>query len=145
MTLPELGDALPGAERALDRGVQASQETAQADADTRLEPHLVALLEAAGGPDVGNAVRTHLERTRAAGPGEPLCRALAGTADAVLDAAYALHCAATSDLRSALAASGLAPDLDPQDRRRARAEHAASSLAARDAAVRAVLDRLRAR
>lgn len=145
MTVPDLGDALPGAEWALDRGVQA----ARSGADAAVQPHLVALLEAAGGPDVGNAVRAHLERSGRSGPGDRgtgrWSAGVAGTADAVLDAAYALHCAAQSDLRSALTASGLGSGLAEGDRRRARAEHAATALAARDAAVRAVLDRLRAR
>ena len=142
MSLPDLGDALPGAERALARALAA----AGSDDHAAVQPHLVALLESAGGPDVGNAVRAHLERAglvRARpDPADP--HPPPRTAEALLDAAYALHCAAQHDLRAALSASGLAVGLGPGDRRRARAEHAATSLAARDVAVTAVLGRLRA-
>ena len=165
--VPELADAMPGAERALQVAVQRAAEPGPSvDA---VVAALARLLEAAGGPDVGNAVRTYLERQAAAPE-----HVHGQSRDGLLDVALRLHVAADQDVRDALARSGLRaglappdiappgphapdphapdpqppdphrPDPQPQDPRHARHAFAARELAARDAAVRAVLQRLRA-
>lgn len=104
---------------------------------------LVALLEAAGGPDVGNVVRTHLERTAATVP----ARCATDRARVrVLTAALCLHSAAERDLRDRLRSAGLvdrgreAPD-QPSGRA-ARARHAERVLNGRRSAVDRVVGAL---
>ena len=63
--LPPLADALPAAEHHCRRAV-AHLEGRPARGD--LLESLVALLEAAGGPDAGDVVRAHLERTGTTAP-----------------------------------------------------------------------------
>ncbi|MDP9436758.1 MAG: hypothetical protein M3P93_16845, partial [Actinomycetota bacterium] len=60
--LPDAADALPSADHHCRR---ATAHLEGRPARGSLLEAIVALLEAAGGPDVGNAVRTHLERTGA--------------------------------------------------------------------------------
>ena len=150
--LPDPADALPAADHHC-RLATAHLEGRPARGS--LLEALVALLEAAGGPDVGNVVRTHLERSSAAPP-----TALAGDRgrERVLVAARCLHRAAESELRAALRAAGLdavaagdaatraADDAAERTARRERAAERAEFvervLAERRAAVDAVLDRL---
>lgn len=133
-----LADALPGAEHHCDRAVaHLERRTAWGD----LLEAVVALLEAAGGHDVGNAVRTHLERTAATVP----ARCAPDHARVrVLLAALRLHGAAERDLRDRLRLAGLAADgdqesADPPSPRAARARHAERTLSARRSAVHQVL------
>jgi hypothetical protein len=131
--VPGLADALPAAEHHCRRAVAHIEgRTARGD----LLEALVALLEAAGGPDVGNVVRTHLERTAATVP----ARCAPDRARVrVLTAALCLHSAAERDLRDRLRLAGLvgrgreAPD--QQFGRAARARHAERVLNARRSAV----------
>jgi hypothetical protein len=99
--LPPLADALPAAEHHCCRAV-AHLEGRPARGD--LLESLVALLEAAGGPDVGNVVRTHLERTGTTAPAR--CATDRGRVR-VLAAAVRLHAAAERDLRDRLRSTGL--------------------------------------
>jgi hypothetical protein len=129
MSTPEVGDALPGAVRALRLALTAGPGT--------WGEHLVVLLEAAGGLDEGNAARRHLER---AGPPSP--PPSDPGAPAVLAAALRLHEAAEQDLRAALERSGLSSHGSLSPGRRQRAEFAEQTLTERGRAVRAVLARL---
>lgn len=129
--LPVLADALPGAQRACALAVAHLGDDSAPPA--AVVPALVRLLEAAGGPDVGNAVRAHLERYPARlpeqlGTDEPRRR--------VLRAAGGLHRAALDDLARALTSAGLTRQ-DPA--RSERAAYAERVLAARHEAVDAVL------
>lgn len=136
--LPELADALPGAQRWFR---QALQRLDAADHAGTVQS-LVGLLEAAGGLDVGNTVRCHLERVGAFRP--PL-----GEADdarcALMAAARELFLASEQDLRQALGRAGLTaagcadPDDDAVVRRDERAAFAQRVLTARRDAVEAVL------
>ena len=135
--LPELADALPGAQRWCR---QALERFDAADHAGTVQS-LVGLLEAAGGLDVGNTVRSHLERVGASRP--PL-----GLADdarrSLLSAARELYLAAEQDLRQALGRAGLtAAGAGDQDdaavRRDERAAFAQRVLTARRDAVEAVL------
>jgi hypothetical protein len=127
---PALADALPAAEHHCSRAV-AHLEGRAARGD--LLEALVALLEAAGGPDVGNLVRTHVERTGAAVPAR--CATDRGRVRVLL-AALRLHSAAEGELRDRLRAAGLA-DLDghgtsdPLPGRAARARHSETVLRTR--------------
>ena len=136
--LPELADTLPGAQRWCR---QALERFDAADHAGTVQS-LVGLLEAAGGLDVGNTVRGHLERVGASRP--PL-----GHADdahrALLAAARELYLAAEQDLRQALGRAGLTAagagdqDDDAAVRRDERAAFAQRVLTARRDAVEAVL------
>lgn len=139
--LPELADALPGAQRWCR---QALERLDAADHAGTVQS-LVGLLEAAGGLDVGNTVRSHLERVGAFRP------PLGGTDDArgaLLAAARELYLASEQDLRQALGRAGLSaagsgdPDDDATVRRDERAAFAQRVLTARTAAVEAVLGAL---
>lgn len=133
MTLPEPADALPGADSRVRRAVALlTAPDAAADA---VVAELVGLLEAAGGPDVGNAARAAVERAaleRATLHQASLQRAGPLTAAAarhrVLTAAARLHRDATEAIARAL---GGAPP--------ARVEFAVRVLAERRAGVRTVL------
>ena len=98
--LPELADALPGAQRWLG---QALERLDAADHVGTVQS-LVGLLEAAGGLDVGNTVRSHLERV---GVFQPALRATVGSRRALLAAALELYVASEHDLRQALDRAGL--------------------------------------
>lgn len=130
---PGLADALPGAEHHCRRAV-AHLEGRPARGD--LLESLVALLEAAGGPDVGNGVRSHLERTGATAPAQ---RGTDGSRVRVLTAALRLHRAAEAELRDRLRSAGL--DDQVQDApaspsgRDARARYVGRVLTARGADV----------
>lgn len=88
---PALADALPPAEHHCSRAVPHLEgRTACGD----LLEALVALREAAGGPDVGSVVRTHLERTGVTVPAR--CATDRGR-ERVVPAALRLHLAAESD------------------------------------------------
>ena len=136
--LPDLADALPGAQRWFR---QATERLAAADHAGTVQS-LIGLLEAAGGLDVGNTVRSHLERVRPAQPALP-----AGVSEAadLLAAAGGLDRAAEHDLRQALGRAGLtaagAGDQDDEAavRRDERATFAQRVLTARSDAVQAVL------
>lgn len=135
--LPRLADALPPAEHHCARAV-AHLEGRPSRGD--LLDALVALLEAAGGPDVGNVVRTHLERTGAAVPDR------FGADDGrarVLLAATRLHAAAEHDLRERLRRAGLADPAGPSSQlpsgRATRARHAERVLQGRRSAVERVV------
>lgn len=139
--VPRPADALPAAEHACARAVAHLQGR---PARGSLPEAIVALLEAAGGPGVGNAARTHLERTGAAVPDRrpgdaPRLR--------VLLAAARLHAAAEQDLDERLRRAGLAGGAHAG--RPAgpamRAQHAERVLRARRAAVDHVLAALAAR
>ena len=136
-SVPGLADALPAAEHHCRRAV--AHVEGRAARGTLLEA-LVALLEAAGGPDVGNVVRTHLEHTGGTVP----ARCATDRAEArVLTAALRLHSAADDDLRDRLRAAGLvdrgrAADDEPSGRA-ARARHAERVLDARRSAVERVV------
>jgi hypothetical protein len=131
--VPGLADALPAAEHHSRRAVaHVEGRTARGD----LLEALVALLEAAGGPDVGNLVRTHLERTGGTAP----ARCATDRARVrVLTAAVRLHSAAERDLRDRLRSAGLVDrDQEAPDQsagRSARAWHAQRVLTARRSAV----------
>lgn len=132
--LPGLADALPGAEHACTRAV-AHLEGRAARGD--LLESLVALLESAGGPDVGNLVRTHLERTGAAVPAPRACDS--GRLRVLL-AALRLHRVAEDDLRLRLRSAGLVDQGGPDDPDRpsgrpTRAWHTERVLSARRSAV----------
>ncbi len=132
--VPSLADALPAAEHHCRRAVAHLEgRTARGD----LLEALVALLEAAGGPDVGNVVRTHLERTSATVPTR--CATDHGRVRVLLAAAR-LHDAAERDLHDRLRSAGLvdcggrrAPD-QPSGRA-TRARHAERVLHERRSAV----------
>ncbi len=133
MTLPDPADALPGADSRVRRAV-ALLTTSGAATDA-VAAELVGLLEAAGGPDVGNAARAAVERAareRAAPPRAALGGAGPLTADAarhrVLTAAARLHRDATDAITQAL---GGAPP--------ARVEFAVRVLTERRVGVRTVL------
>jgi hypothetical protein len=138
--VPALADALPAAEHHCRRAVAHIEgRTAQGD----LLEALVALLEAAGGPDVGNVVRTHLECTAATVP------AWCATDRArvrVLTAALCLHSAAEGDLRDRLRSAGLGgrgrESPDQRSGRAARARHAERVLNGRRSAVDRVVEAL---
>jgi hypothetical protein len=125
-----VADALPGARAALHRALvalPAGDDPAAA---------LCALLEAAGGPDAGNAARVQLERA-------PVPRLPATTTAAdVVAAARALSDDADRALRTALEQAGLGEGADAA--RRERAAYARRALDARRALVVAVLDALAA-
>lgn len=137
--LPELADALPGAQRWCR---QALERLDAADHAGTVQS-LVGLLEAAGGLDVGNTVRSHLERV---GAFRPALRATDGPRSALLAAALELYLAAEQDLRQALGRAGLtstgSSDDDAAVRRDERAAFAQRVLTARRAAVEAVLQAL---
>jgi hypothetical protein len=134
---PTLADALPGAEHHCTRAV-AHLEGRPARGD--LLEALVALLEAAGGPDVGNVVRTHLERTGTTAPAR--CATDRGRVR-VLAAAVRLHAAAERDLRDRLRSAGVVDhgglqDTDGRSGRASRAQYAERVLRGR----RSVVDRV---
>lgn len=130
MDTADVADALPGADRARVLAVALLAEQAPAE---RVAAAVAQLLEAAGGPDAGNAVRARLER-------QPLLLAAGADPSArVLAAAARLHEEAEADLRAALAAAGVHRE-DP--RRSERAAYAERVLAARGEQVREVLRRL---
>ncbi len=136
--LPELADALPGAQRWFR---QATERLAAADHAGTVQS-LIGLLEAAGGLDVGNTVRSHLERVH---PAQPTLPAGVGDARDLLAAARELYLAAEHDLRQALGRAGLTAtragdqDNDAALRRDERAAFAQRVLTARTDAVQAVL------
>lgn len=149
--LPDPADAMFSAELLCRRAA----ELPSAD-PTAVQDVLTALLEAAGGADVGNAVRRHVER--APQPGYGIDRSSPTEARAqILEAAARLFLAAEEDVRSALAAAGLTPvpqasaaadgdaaavpdtDGNPIGRRAARAAFAERTLTRRRAAVETVL------
>lgn len=133
---PALADALPSAEHHCGRAV-AHLEGRAARGD--LLESLVALLEAAGGPDVGNVVRAHLERTGATVPAP--CASDRGRVRVLLAAAR-LHAAADRDLRDQLGAAGLVdggPPPEEPSSRATRARHAHRVLQARRSSVDRVL------
>lgn len=135
--VPVLADVLPSAEHHCGRAVAHLEgRTARGD----LLEALVGLLDAAGGPDVGNAVRAHLERTGATVP----ARCATDRARVrVLLAAERLHAAAERDLRDRLRSAGLVesggPAPDEPSLRTTRARHAERVLLARRSAVDRVL------
>ena len=134
--LPELADALPGAQRWCRQGLERLDAADHAGTIQSL----VGLLEAAGGLDVGNTVRSHLERV---GVFRPALRATDGARRALLAAALELYLAAEQDLRQALGRAGLTStgsnDDDAAVRRDERAAFAQRVLTARREAVEAVL------
>lgn len=137
--LPELADALPGAQRWCRQGLERLDAADHAGTIQSL----VGLLEAAGGLDVGNTVRSHLERV---GVFRPALRATDGARRALLAAALELYLAAEQDLRQALGRAGLTStgsnDDDAAVRRDERAAFAQRVLTARREAVEAVLQAL---
>ncbi len=135
--LPELADALPGAQRWCRQGLERLDAADHAGT----VQSLVGLLEAAGGLDVGNTVRSHLERV---GGFRPALRATDGARRALLAAALELFLAAEQDLRQALGRAGLTSTGSNDDdaaavRRDERAAFAQRVLTARREAVEAVL------
>ena len=136
--LPELADALPGAQRWCRQGLERLDAADHAGTIQSL----VGLLEAAGGLDVGNTVRSHLERV---GVFRPALRATDGSRRALLAAALELYLAAEQDLRQALGRAGLTSTGSNDDaavRRDERAAFAQRVLTARREAVEAVLQAL---
>jgi len=100
--LPERAEALPAADYHCR---QAVDHLVAGDPGHELAVvHGIArLLEAAGGPDVGNAVRAHLEQVGR----PPGLYAHGGPRERVLTSALLLHRATDDGLRGALAAAGL--------------------------------------
>ena len=137
--LPELADALPGAQRWCRQGLERLDAADHAGTIQSL----VGLLEAAGGLDVGNTVRSHLERV---GAFRLALHASDGARRALLAAALELYLAAEQDLRQALGRAGLTStgsnDDDAAVRRDERAAFAQRVLTARREAVEAVLQAL---
>jgi hypothetical protein len=155
--LPELADALPAAQyhcqQAVDRLVSGGPGH-----ELAVVRSMARMLEAAGGPDVGNAVQAHLEQVDRS----PDLDGNGGPRERVLTSARRLHRTTDDGLRAALSAVGLRRgDLvdgypreaepggaEPLDRSAAgtrRAERVAfvgRVLADRRAAVEAVLDAL---
>ncbi len=136
MVVPDTADALAAAARLLDRAVAALLE--QAPDGVRLASLVAGVVEAAGGPDTGNAARTRVEREPAdlsgrdgAQPDQPGHR--------VLTAALGLARAADADLRSRLTAAGLGGGAATDPRRVERAAYAERTLTARLLAVETVL------
>ena len=148
--LPELPDALPGSERMCRRA--ADRLASREPGFTGVVEGIVGVLEAAGGPDVANCVRAHLERMGDRLPASFADHRLADDRprERILTSALRLYLAAEDDLRVALAGAGLssAGQVDaaggaaaPQRERAAFAERV---LTARCEAVQAVLGELAA-
>jgi len=100
--LPELADALPAAQyhcqQAVDRLVLGGPGH-----ELAVVRSIARMLEAAGGPDVGNAVRAHLEQVDR----PPDLDGNAGPRQGVLSSALQLHRTTDDGLRAALSAAGL--------------------------------------
>jgi len=100
--LPELADALPAAQYHCRQAVD-SLVSGGPGYELAVVRSVARMLEAAGGPDVGNAVRAHLEQVDRS----PDLDGNGGPRERVLTSALRLHCTTDDGLRTALSAAGL--------------------------------------
>jgi len=100
--LPELADALPAAQYHCRQAVN-SLVSGGPGHELAVVRSIPRMLEAAGGPDVGNAVRAHLEQVDRS----PDLDGNGGPRERVLTSALRLHRTTDDGLRTALSAAGL--------------------------------------